>query len=859
MIAAGTTLTLEPGTIVKAEPGLSLEVNGSLTAAGTSGSPVTLTSINDNSVGGVTNGNPESVPSAGEWRGVIASVGSGATSRPSVSLEHANLSYYTYVETSEVSSASITNSRFLRGPGTCCGYGQVLVSAAGPINVSNDTFVGVAHKTSGYYSAGLTVNQNATGGSATTTVSGNMLENMDSTALSVNSQGSITVQNNKVSGGTGDAFQLSSKALNPGSITGNTASGDLQNALSVEGTLAASWAMPYAGLPVVINGRLNVPEGVTLSMAAGTVLKFEGSGLLEVNGSLTAAGTSGSPVTLTSINDNSVGGVTNGNPESVPSAGEWRGVIASVGSGATSRPSVSLEHTNLSYYTYVETSEVSSASITNSRFLRGPGTCCGYGQVLVSAAGPINVSNDTFVGVAHKTSGYYSAGLTVNQNATGGSATTTVSGNMLENMDSTALSVNSQGSITVQNNKVSGGTGDAFQLSSKALNPGSITGNTASGDLQNALSVEGTLAASWAMPYAGLPVVINGRLNVPEGVTLSMAAGTVLKFEGSGLLEVNGSLTAAGTSGSPVTLTSINDNSVGGVTNGNPESVPSAGEWRGVIASVGSGATSRPSVSLEHTNLSYYTYVETSEVSSASITNSRFLRGPGTCCGYGQVLVSAAGPINVSNDTFVGVAHKTSGYYSAGLTVNQNATGGSATTTVSGNMLENMDSTALSVNSQGSITVQNNKVSGGTGDAFQLSSKALNPGSITGNTASGDLQNALSVEGTLAASWAMPYAGLPVVINGRLNVPEGVTLSMAAGTVLKFEGSGLLEVNGSLTAAGTSGSPVTLTSINDNSVGGVTNGNPESVPSAGEWRGVIASVGSGALLPPTGYISPKQP
>ena len=851
VIPAGTTLTLEPGTIVKAESGGSLEVNGSLTSAGTSGSPVTLTSINDDSVGGATNGNPESVPSAGEWRGIIASVGSGATSRPSVSLEHTNVSYYTYVETSEVSSASVTSSRFLRGPGTCCGYGEVSVSAVGPINVSNDSFVGVAHKTSGYYSAGLSVNQNATGGSATTTVSGNTLENMDSTALYVYSQGSITAQNNKVLGGTGDAFEFSSKALNPANITGNTASGDLQNALGVEGTLAANWAMPYAGLPVVIHSRLNVPEGITLSLAAGTVLKFEDEGSLEVNGSLTSAGTSGSPVTLTSINDDSVGGATNGNPESVPSAGEWRGIIASVGSGATSRPSVSLEHTNVSYYTYVETSEVSSASVTSSRFLRGPGTCCGYGEVSVSAVGPINVSNDSFVGVAHKTSGYYSAGLSVNQNATGGSATTTVSGNTLENMDSTALYVYSQGSITAQNNKVLGGTGDAFEFSSKALNPANITGNTASGDLQNALGVEGTLAANWAMPYAGLPVVIHSRLNVPEGITLSLAAGTVLKFEDEGSLEVNGSLTSAGTSGSPVTLTSINDDSVGGATNGNPESVPSAGEWRGIIASVGSGATSRPSVSLEHTNVSYYTYVETSEVSSASVTSSRFLRGPGTCCGYGEVSVSAVGPINVSNDSFVGVAHKTSGYYSAGLSVNQNATGGSATTTVSGNTLENMDSTALYVYSQGSITAQNNKVLGGTGDAFEFSSKALNPANITGNTASGDLQNALGVEGTLAANWAMPYAGLPVVIHSRLNVPEGITLSLAAGTVLKFEDEGSLEVNGSLTSAGTSGSPVTLTSINDDSVGGATNGNPESVPSAGEWRGIIASVGSGATSRPS--------
>jgi hypothetical protein len=853
-VPAGAILSISAGTIIKADSGTGLEVNGVLSAAGTSSSPVTFTSINDDSVGGDTNGNPESTPSAGEWRGISVSVGSNATSRPSVSLEHTTVSYYSSVETREASSVSVANSRFVRGPGTtCCGYGSASVSAVGPISVTGDSFIGVAHKTTGYYSGGLSVSQNGSGGSATTTVSGNAVENMDSTAVTVSSNGPITVQNNKVVGGTGDAFQLYSLALNPASITGNTSSGDLQNALGVDGTLAASWALPYSGLPVVVNSRLTVPEGITLSLAAGTVLKFEDDGLLEVNGVLSAAGTSSSPVTFTSINDDSVGGDTNGNPESTPSAGEWRGISVSVGSNATSRPSVSLEHTTVSYYSSVETREASSVSVANSRFVRGPGTtCCGYGSASVSAVGPISVTGDSFIGVAHKTTGYYSGGLSVSQNGSGGSATTTVSGNAVENMDSTAVTVSSNGPITVQNNKVVGGTGDAFQLYSLALNPASITGNTSSGDLQNALGVDGTLAASWALPYSGLPVVVNSRLTVPEGITLSLAAGTVLKFEDDGLLEVNGVLSAAGTSSSPVTFTSINDDSVGGDTNGNPESTPSAGEWRGISVSVGSNATSRPSVSLEHTTVSYYSSVETREASSVSVANSRFVRGPGTtCCGYGSASVSAVGPISVTGDSFIGVAHKTTGYYSGGLSVSQNGSGGSATTTVSGNAVENMDSTAVTVSSNGPITVQNNKVVGGTGDAFQLYSLALNPASITGNTSSGDLQNALGVDGTLAASWALPYSGLPVVVNSRLTVPEGITLSLAAGTVLKFEDDGLLEVNGVLSAAGTSSSPVTFTSINDDSVGGDTNGNPESTPSAGEWRGISINTGFGAVNPPT--------
>jgi hypothetical protein len=52
---------------------------------------------------------------------------------------------------------------------------------------------------------------------------------------------------------------------------------------------------------------LTVPEGLTLTLNAGAVTKGEQCTRLEVDGDLEASGTGGSPVTLTSVNDASVG------------------------------------------------------------------------------------------------------------------------------------------------------------------------------------------------------------------------------------------------------------------------------------------------------------------------------------------------------------------------------------------------------------------------------------------------------------------------------------------------------------------------------------------------------------------------
>ncbi len=284
-------------------------------------------------------------------------------------------------------------------------------------------------------------------------------------------------------------------------------------------------------------------------------------------------------------------------------------------------------------------------------------------------------------------------------------------------------------------------------------------------------------------------------LTVQTGASLALGAGVEILWSAPSThsLQIDGTLSAEGTAGDPVRLTSIEDTSAtadGGAT-------PAPGDWVGIELGSGAGASVLDGVVIRYAGRASLTNAALTVRCNATIRNTIVELSETS----GMDLQNIAQPI-VDACTFRLNGHR------AVIDARIRALAGFAGCTASGNVLGDY------------IRVVNGDVTAGAGGG--PCDLEIGP------------QNALAPD-------------LTFVVADDIDVPPGCVLSLLGGTIVKWEGNRQLDVDGALQIGSVGGGTTVLTTLSDDSVAGDTakDGFTEGAP--GAWRGVSVSAPGTAL------------
>jgi len=585
-------------------------------------------------------------------------------------------------------------------------------------------------------------------------------------------------------------------------------------ATNVSGTIFEDTEWTVADSPYVLYNTM-VASGVTLTIDPGVVVKFAGNASLTVNGSIHADGTATDSVHFTSIKDDMAGGDTNGDgTATAPAPGDWDGIL--LGWNGTAGENRFL-YTDINY---------------------GGGSCWGCHLAGIYVIG----NGNTLISNAHI---HNSGEFGVYENQGTGSVITINS-----EFDNTIIGYElNYGVAAISNSNFHDNAGPAVMATQSTLSlnnnqfsnnsQGSVnvtadvnfthTGNSESGSGKRGIAIYGTMVTdqTWGNDLA---CVVNGDLNIPVGITLTIDAGTVIKYANPGVaIKVMGTLIANGTAADPVYFTSIKDDAAGGDTNGDGNNTaPAAGDGGEIM--FGYGGIGGNSV-LNHAILRYggggldwsggcgqcretSVFVGSSNV---TINNSQITDSP-----YLDIYQSSGGNSLTLTSSEIGRAP-------VGYQID------SGTAAISDSNIHDNTGTGV-VATAGTLSLNNNQFSNNAQGSVNVTAGVNFTHSE--NRESGTGQRGITFYGTLTSdqTWTndMVY-----VING-VTVPGGITLTLDHGTVVKYhDASDVIRVSGSFVANGMTNDPVYITSIKDDTAGGDTNGDGSATAPAPGDGGVI--------------------
>ncbi|MCF7793813.1 MAG: right-handed parallel beta-helix repeat-containing protein [Candidatus Cloacimonetes bacterium] len=836
-VNAGTTLTIDPGAILKFATGKRLYVEGTLNAIGLSTTYIVFTSQNDDIVGETIVGSTGN-PDYGDW-GCIYFDGN-SSSEGICEMERCNVKYGGNTWNANIqikdSNSGFVRYSFIR---TSSSHGFI-INYSDPeisnnliaLNQSDGVFIGgdsnpiiSSNNISDNQSDGISITMD----SAPSIISNYIESNFEYGVYVSQSTNLPQITNNNINDNGLNPIYCYANQI--GNITSNSYSNNGEQKIKVYGTTIsedATWEDP--GIPYSVNSSAHIyvqgTDGAdnvtTLTIEPGTEIQFDSVYLYighdsssAYPGKLIANGTETNPITFTSN-------------EPSPSAGDWYGIYFADYADDNSELSyctikyggITASYDNI--YLNGCSPTISNCEIS---YADGNGIYCNNSNPQISNC---NIHDNSSIGIYCNDSSPDITNCTLSSHGTFGiqlatkSSLATITGN----------SINSSGNAPIK---------------CYARHIENLSGNTYSGNgLQMIYALGDTISTDTIWEDHGIPILIEGdtyvigtdgaetvtQLTIQENVELYFATDTGLYIGGSNSSEP-GALWAVGSAGNEILFSGYNQ---------------TAGSWDGIKFDDGSNSSQ---CKLSYCNLEYGGFSDTNlnremidcndSPSEITYCNISYSNNSGIGCSSSNTIISNCTLTNMN-------------YYGINLLNSDNSTtvsnciinicnigiGIIGNPTISDCVISNNSQYGIECRSDlGYPVITNNQIN--LNGSHPISCYAGIVSGISNNTYSGNAVSSIEVIGSPIsndATWVdqgIPYyvtSSNHIYVQGTDGDDNLTTLTIEPGAEIQFNSNHLYVghssnslYSGKLIAIGTEENKITFTS-------------GSSTPYAGDWMGI---------------------
>ena len=351
------------------------------------------------------------------------------------------------------------------------------------------------------------------------------------------------------------------------------------------------------------------------------------------------------------------------------------------------------------------------------------------------------------------------------------------------------------------------------------------------------ITVSGTISANTTWDAANT-YQVTSSITLSAGYTLTIPAGTVVKFNPSISMIVYGNLQAVGTPGNEIYFTSRDDDTVGAIATSSDHN-PVRWDWDRITMTVWSDSSVLENVIIKYPQIWIHTYnVATAfTLRNSTVTGSvqmgiySYNNGASTISGN-----------TISNGLAIWIYVNWSGnQLITNNTIMNNLTGMMISTsnikTITNNAITNNTGKWLDCYSE-TVNFNGNNFSGNAKPSRFCTIEPLLTENPT-NTTYNDINSFFevnSIKMPLISTGNLPKLSWPVVLYGG-TLDSGKTLIIAPGNIFRMYiwTTAAIDIAGNLQAIGTVSEPIVFTSKNDNTAGGVLTWSTISTSSPAKW------------------------